>query len=790
MQIYKNIYNKKNLLISLFFWLSSAFLQLLYAQAGNHSPFRSDFRADSVAIKHVNLSLSVEPPPISNFIARADLKIQSRISTLSKIRLDLISAFSVDSVRFQNSLLSFQHVNQLLHIDLPFVLSNSDSMEISIFYTGSPTTATGNFGGFYWGTDYSFNLGVALNEIPHSAGRYLFPCIDDFNTKSTFTYQIEVPSTLKVAAGGVLDSISTPIPGKHRFHFHLNLPIPSYLASINIGPYHKSTSLYASIYGPLIPIVLHAADTVSAGNSLSRLAQMTQLFESHYGPFIWPQIGYSLVPFSSGAMEHACNISYPQAAANGSMAYEFLAAHELAHSWWGNNTTCETAEEMWLNEGFASYSEFLFRKYLNSPQDELNEYLDMLDMVLDNAHIDDQGYHPLSGMPQAHTYGTHSYKKGALVLRSLQHYMGDSLFFAALKEVQIQKKLQSMNTDEFFQIMSDESGIDLTFFKNDWILQPGFSTLTLESSQYNNSVFSFELHQKNRAVLQPFSHLYTDIRFIGANRQVYDARVYQDSPLQTHSISPGFEPQTVILNANNAFAYASMGQYLEIKSPGTKSFSYTKAALLVESMGGADSVAARLDLHRVAPEDGLILNDSLLISPGKYWTYQSIAPNGFRAHLRLQFDGGPLGYEEGIIFHKDDIRVLYRPNAQHNWKIWENDSLYYINPNTKKGVIMAMLASPGDYAIGSIRQDLSVMPSNTHIQSLKSFPNPASDFVYFMHNENIQEVQIFNAEGQLLQTLHPFSKHIQLPSLANGLYFLRLKDLNNKIYHSNIVVYK
>ena len=101
-----------------------------------------------------------------------------------------------------------------------------------------------------------------------------------------------------------------------------------------------------------------------------------------------------------------------------------------------------------------------------------------------------------------------------------------------------------------------------------------------------------------------------------------------------------------------------------------------------------------------------------------------------------------------------------------------------------------MLASPGDYAIGSIRQDLSVMPSNTHIQSLKSFPNPASDFVYFMHNENIQEVQIFNAEGQLLQTLHPFSKHIQLPSLANGLYFLRLKDLNNKVYHSNIVVYK
>ena len=790
MQIYKNINAKKALLTSLFFWLSSVFVHLLYAQAGNHSPFRSDFRADSVAIKHVNLSLSVQPPPISNFIARADLKIQSRISTLSKIRLDLISAFSVDSVRFQNSLLSFQHVNHLLKIDLPYVLSNPDSMEISIFYTGSPTTATGNFGGFYWGTDYSFNLGVALNETPHSAGRYLFPCIDDFNTKSTFTYQIEVPSTLKVAAGGVLDSISTPIPGKHRFHFHLNLPIPSYLASINIGPYHKSTSLYASIYGPLIPIVLHAADTVSAGNSLSRLAQMTQLFESHYGPYIWPQIGYSLVPFSSGAMEHACNISYPQAAANGSMAYEFLAAHELAHSWWGNNTTCETAEEMWLNEGFASYSEFLFRKNLNSPQDELNEYLSMLDMVLDKAHIDDQGYHPLSGIPQAHTYGTHSYKKGALVLRSLQHFMGDSLFFAALKKVQFQKKLQSINTDEFFQIMSAESGIDLSSFKKDWIIQPGFTTLSLEHSQYNNSIFQFDLHQKNRAVWQAFDQMYTDIRFIGANRQVYDAHVYQDSPLQTHSISPGFEPQIVILNANNAFAYASMGQYLEIKSPGTKSFSYTKAALLVESMGGADSVAARLDLHRVAPEDGLILNDSLLISPGKYWTYQSIAPNGFRAHLRLQFDGGPLGYEEGIIFNKDDIRVLYRPNAQHNWKIWENDSLFHINQTTKKGIIMALNAQDGDYAIGSIRQDLSVMPSNTHIQSLKSFPNPASDFVYFMHNENIQEVQIFNAEGQLLQTLQLFSKHIQLPSLANGLYFLRLKDLNNKIYHSNIVVYK
>lgn len=103
---------------------------------------------------------------------------------------------------------------------------------------------------------------------------------------------------------------------------------------------------------------------------------------------------------------------------------------------------------------------------------------------------------------------------------------------------------------------------------------------------------------------------------------------------------------------------------------------------------------------------------------------------------------------------------------------------------------MALNAQDGDYAIGSIRQDLSLVPLNTPVQTIKTYPNPASDFVYFMHNENIQEVQIFNAEGQLLQTLHPFSKHIQLPSLANGLYFLRLKDLNNKIYHSNIVVYK
>ena len=111
-----------------------------------------------------------------------------------------------------------------------------------------------------------------------------------------------------------------------------------------------------------IPVELYAKaqDTAAFKIAFQNLDKNLEAFEHFYGPYQFEKVGYSLVPFNGGAMEHSTNISYPVSAATNGLAFETLMAHELAHHWWGNWVTCDKKEEMWLNEGMASYSEYLF----------------------------------------------------------------------------------------------------------------------------------------------------------------------------------------------------------------------------------------------------------------------------------------------------------------------------------------------------------------------------------------------------------------------------------------------
>jgi aminopeptidase N len=136
-------------------------------------------------------------------------------------------------------------------------------------------------------------------------------------------------------------------------------------------------------------------------------------FENYYGPYVWNRVGYCLVPFNSGAMEHATNIAYPQAATG--IAYEVdLMAHELSHHWWGDLMTCETQEDMWLNEGMANYSEKLFLEWTYGYGKYLAEVKSEHDDIVKYIHLREKGFRAISGIPHEYTYGDHVYKKGLM----------------------------------------------------------------------------------------------------------------------------------------------------------------------------------------------------------------------------------------------------------------------------------------------------------------------------------------------------------------------------------------
>src|SRR5205085_12572700 len=152
-----------------------------------------------------------------------------------------------------------------------------------------------------------------------------------------------------------------------------------------------------------------------------------------YGPYPFEKIGYSIVPNTFGGMEHASQITMSQAFMTFTPDNEKLWAHELSHMWWGDKVTCETAGDMWLNEGWASYNE-AFIKQVVYGEAAYRDYIRKNHReVLQFTHIIDGSYLSFINVPHAYTYGNTVYSKGEDIVHTLRYYMGDSAFFNACK---------------------------------------------------------------------------------------------------------------------------------------------------------------------------------------------------------------------------------------------------------------------------------------------------------------------------------------------------------------------
>ncbi|MEZ4908518.1 MAG: M1 family aminopeptidase [Saprospiraceae bacterium] len=156
-----------------------------------------------------------------------------------------------------------------------------------------------------------------------------------------------------------------------------------------------------------------AADTSKVASSFAYLPFALEALEYWYGPYQWNRVGYAMT--TNGAMEHPTNIAFPDFLGNDGdpeVTMDIM-AHELAHHWWGDVTTLTTAYDMWIKEGTSEYGmhqfiEYFFGKKRFQDLMRSNSYT-----VVTSAHINDDGFWSLSGMPMDHTYGTTTYNKGA-----------------------------------------------------------------------------------------------------------------------------------------------------------------------------------------------------------------------------------------------------------------------------------------------------------------------------------------------------------------------------------------
>lgn len=702
-----------------------------------------------------------------------------------RIRLDLIQ-MTVDSVVIKQEQVSFERKGASLIIHLGRNYMQGDSLEVLIYYQGIPGADPGGWGGFYFSGDFAFNLGVGFKAEPHSFGRAWFPCVDEFPMKSAYEFFIETDTAYTAACNGILMDTVRLINGI-IWHYKEPVPMSSYLVSVSVGRYAILEDSFSGISGQF-PTRLYCRlqDTGKVRYSFSNLHNAIGYFENAFGPQLFSKVGYNFVPFSSGAMEHAGNITYPSLFADGTLNYEGLMAHELSHHWWGNNVTCATEGDMWLNEGWASYCEHFFMEAMYGKESYCNSVRSNHAHVLRFAHIRDGNIFGLTGIPSEHTYGTHVYRKGADVIHSLRGVTGDSVFFKACRLYNQKYRLGTAGTEELKNTFREAGGGETAdSFFSQWVVEKGFPHIILYKQIHSgNGPFqvTVQLLQKPRFTERFCSRLPVELFFFRDINHFEKKTVVVNSELDSFTFTFDFKPVFICIDREEKLSEAISDR--EIMVTVADAYDFKEALCKLTTHILHDTALIRVEHHWTGPEK--YRTGIPLISDYRYYTLDGIWDENNRFELELPYDGrqpgasASVGYLDHTLINKteDSLTVMYRAFPGDYWRVWPELTFIRGNMYDKQGRVLIHNARKGDYvfAIYDYAQGLktgTVQPGL--IRSL--YPNPAADELHLECIAGEQGIiQILDINGKIVHSvMKPGDQDvlkIDISHLSSGMYTL------------------
>ncbi|NQS98543.1 MAG: T9SS type A sorting domain-containing protein [candidate division Zixibacteria bacterium] len=426
--------------------------------------------------------------------------------------------------------LDFQIVPEGLEIYLNALLQPADTITIHIEYT-APVIPGYSSPGFHKAYEYCFTF----NE-PYGARKW-FPCYDLPFDKATLECEIWVPSGYIAVSNGELVDV-TPSGEYDIYTWREDDPITTYLISIAAGPYLELTD-FTSDSIPLHYYV-YPEDSAAAVYDFANTPDMVEFFSEIFGPYPFQMYGMAEAHLFNGwgAMEHQSVTTYGLNLINGTRQYEYIVSHELAHMWWGDCLSPLTFAEIWLNEGFATYSEAL---YIEARYDTLREHME------NKAYSyfwEDQNQlrYPIYDPPPGFLFGSAVYCKGGWVLHMLRNVIGDSAFFAGLQNYHAQYAYGNVTTPEFQAEMEAVYGDDLGWFFDEWVYEAGFPEYDYNwMAEYfgGDYIITFNLEQVQSNA--PVFTMPVDLMFNSADAETV-ITVWNDQQYQQFQFTVEFPP--------------------------------------------------------------------------------------------------------------------------------------------------------------------------------------------------------------------------------------------------------
>jgi hypothetical protein len=706
---------------------------------------------DNYDVKYYRLEMYINPDTTKYLRGKLTTYYQTLVSGFNLLKLDFRNNMIIDSIYYRGSKLAgASYIKDADTLKITLTTRPANYLDsVSIFYQGVPDigpSSTG-FAKATHGSSPVKNYIYTLSE-PYSA-RNWWPCKLDVRDKAdSLDLIIKTPSAFKAAGNGTL--VSETVTGayrtavwKHRY------PIPAYLVATAVANYQVYESANVVIGGVSMPVYNYIFPenlTTTAKTTLDRVRPMLTAMSTAFGDYPYKLEKYGHYEFGfSGGMEHATFSGMNKSTFDGSTDWSVI-AHELGHQWFGDQVTCGSWKDIWVNEGFAQFSELIAAE--NIPA--LNTYLAGHRSSIKTAAIANTTQttyrNDTSSLGTIFSPSVYIYDRGAMILNMLRATLGDDKFFTALRNYTSDPLLSYKNaiTGDVKRHMENVSGLNLTDFFNDWI--------------YNNGHATF-------AISYGFSSNYVGIRAVQSKTSGSSASNF-DMPLQFR-VSNGTKDTMLtffyddgVLNLVKNGTMTNWG----LNQMGVR-LSFTPTSITFDPNNQILATTTSMTVNATLPIRKILLSGKSSSSKNMLSVDASFTGGIKKLILERSINGQDF----------DPLKSVEKPEAKESFVMNMEDAnptfsdLYY-----RVKVIM----NDGEIGYSNI-----VKLSNDEVSGdIVIYPNAATDYFNVAVKSNTEKVQvkIYTQDGKLKETRQAIGKNILVKfncvSWTKGFYLVEIHD--------------
>ena len=428
------------------------------------------------------------------------------IDDFSFFQIDLASNMDISVIQFEDNELEYTREYDAVFIQFSREIKKGEHLKIKVWYSGSPRKAVNApwDGGFSWEKDKNNQpwIGVSCQGLGASVW---WPCKDHQSDEpDSMKITVSARKPLKVISNGNLIRESTVWnnllkDSLNQAEWFVSYPINNYLVTLGIGDYVHFSDIYISGNDTLdLSYYVLSYNLDKAKKHFEQVQPMLGCFEEYFGPYPFWNDGYALIETPYLGMEHQSAIAYGNDYLSGyhgntrfidGLDFDFIIIHETGHEWWGNSITTNDIADMWIHEGFCTYSEVLYVECMHG-------YDKMLDYV-QNQKRGIRNDKPIIGPYHVNKQGSSDmYNKGSCMLHTLRTLIeDDTLWFSIIKEITHKYQYSTIDAQEIMDYIMQRTGYDLKDFFQQYLYNselPEFQYKLVKEGRNTTLIYRWE----------------------------------------------------------------------------------------------------------------------------------------------------------------------------------------------------------------------------------------------------------------------------------------------------------